>query len=184
MQEIINQLDTDLDKALDYLHKEFVLLQIGRASSGLVENIEVVAYGSSQPLKALANISCPDVKTIQIQPWDKSIMGDIEKSISNSNLNLNPVNDGVCIRIIMPPMTEERRKDLVKLVYQEAEETKVTVRQLRHNAINKLKNLEKEKEISEDDLKKQEKDFQEKIDELNKKIDETAKNKETEVMSV
>lgn len=184
MQEIISHLEQELKKALDYLHKEYAGLQIGRASTGLVEMLEVEAYGATQPLKNMANISCPDPKTIQVQPWDKSVMGTVEKAIRDSDLGLNPVNNGNVLLIVIPPLTEERRKDLVKIVHKEAEEAKVAVRQARHNAINKLKNLEKEKEISEDELKQEEKKVQEKVDEMNKKIEEDAKHKDSEVMSV
>jgi len=184
MQEIITQLKEELQKALEYLHKEYAGLQIGRASTGLVEMIDVEAYGATQPLKNMANISCPDPATIQVQPWDKSVMGNVEKAIRDSDLGLNPVNNGTVLLITIPPLTEERRKDLVKIVHKEAEESKVAVRQARHHAINKLKNLEKEKEISEDELKMQEKKVQESVDEINKQIDESAKHKEHEVMSV
>lgn len=184
MQEILNNLKTELQKSLEYLHKEYAGLQIGRASSGLVETIQVEAYGVMQPLKNTASISCPDSKTIQVQPWDKSIIGKVEKAIHEANLGLNPVNNGNVILITIPPLTEERRRDLVKVVHKEAEEAKVAVRQARHNAINKLKNLEKEKAISEDELKIQEKKVQETVDETNKKIEEDAKHKEKEVMSV
>lgn len=184
MQANIQQLEQDLQKALDYLHKEFSTLQIGRASAGLVETIDIEAYGSVQPLRNMANISCPDSKTIQIQAWDKSVMGSIEKGIRNSGLGLNPINDGVYIRVIVPPLTEERRKDLVKIVHKEAEEAKVVIRQSRHNAINKLKAMEKDKLISEDELKQEEKKVQEKVDTFNKKIEDAAKHKEHEVMSV
>lgn len=184
MQEILSNLKADLQKALDYLHKEYAGLQIGRASAGLVETIEVEAYGMNQPLRNMANISCPDSKTIQVQPWDRSVMGAIEKAIRNSELGLNPVNNGVVVIITVPPLTEERRRDLVKIVHKEAEEAKVAVRQARHNAINKLKNLEKEKAVSEDELKIQEKKVQESVDEINQKIEEDAKHKEKEVMSV
>lgn len=184
MDDIIKTLDQDLQKALDYLHKEFSTLQIGRASSGLVETIDIEAYGATQPLKNMANISCPDSKTIQIQAWDKSVMGAIEKGIRNSGLGLNPINDGVYIRVNVPPLTEERRRDLVKIVHKEGEESKVVVRQARHNAINKIKILEKDKLISEDELKQEEKKIQEKVDNTNKKIEEAVKHKEKEVMSV
>lgn len=184
MQQIITNLEQELQKALDYLHKEYAGLQIGRASTGLVEMLDVEAYGATQPLKNMANISCPDSKTIQVQPWDKNVMGNVEKAIRDSDLGLNPVNNGTVLLITIPPLTEERRKDLVKIVHKEAEEAKVAVRQARHNAINKLKNMEKEKEISEDELKAEEKKVQEKVDEFNKKIEEDAKHKDNEVMSV
>ncbi len=184
MEDIIIKLKEDLKKALDYLHKEYAGLQIGRASTGLVEMIDVEAYGATQPLKNMANISVPDPATIQVQPWDKSVMGNVEKAIRDSDLGLNPVNNGNALLITVPPLTEERRKDLVKIVHKEAEEAKVAVRQARHNAINKLKNMEKEKELSEDELKAKEKEVQEAVDEINKKIDEDAKHKDNEVMSV
>ena len=184
MQEIITNLKGELQKALDYLHNEYANLQIGRSSTGLVEMIDVELYGVTQPLKNMASISCLDSKTIQVQPWDKGAVASVEKAIRDSAIGLNPVNNGTVLLIIIPPLTEERRKDLVKIVHKEAEETKVVVRQARHNAINKLKNLEKEKEISEDELKTQEKNVQEVVDKFNKQIEEGAKHKDHEVMSV
>lgn len=184
MQDILKQLDVDLNKVLDYLHNEYASLQIGRASTGLVETIDVLSYGAIQPLKNLANLSCPDSKTIQIQPWDKSMLGPIEKAIRESEIGLSPVNNGNVIIVSIPPLTEERRRDLVKIVHKEAEEAKVSIRQARHNAINKMKTLEKDKEISEDELKKGEKDAQERVDSINKKTEESAKHKENEVMTV
>lgn len=184
MQEILKQLQNDLQKTVDYLHNEYAGLQIGRASTGLVETIEVESYGAIQPLKNLANISCPEPTSVQIQPWDKSMLGPIENAIRDSSLGLNPVNNGNVVIINIPPLTEDRRKDLVKLVHKEAEDAKVTIRQARHNALTKMKNLEKEKEISEDELKKGEKDVQEQIDAINQKIEKASKHKETEVMSV
>lgn len=184
VQDILTHLEADLKKPLDYLHNEYANLQIGRASTGLVESFEVESYGAIQPIKNLANISCPSSTSIQLQPWDKSMLGPIEKVIRESSLGLSPVNNGNVIIINIPPLTEERRRNLVKIVHKEAEDAKVTIRQIRHNAINKLKSLEKEKQISEDELKKAEKDVQDKVDLLNKKIEEAAKHKEHEVMSV
>lgn len=171
-------------KALDHMHEEFAKLQTGRASAALVENIDVENYGTKLPLKALANIAIPDAKTIAIMPWDKGGMTNIEKAIQDSGLGLNPRNDGTVIRITLPPLTEERRQSLTKIVHELAEKARIAVRQERHHAIDQLKQKEKAKELSEDQRLGLEKKLQEKVDELNKKIEEDAKHKEKDIMTV
>lgn len=183
-EAIIQQAILNLQKAIDHLHEEFSKLRTGRANAALVENIEVENYGTKMPLKALANISIADAKTIAIQPWDKSGMTNIEKAIQDSGLGLNPINNGVVIRLVLPALTEERRRDLTKLVHELAEKARITVRQERHHGIAQLKELEKEKQISEDQRLVLEKRLQEKIDEFNKKIEENAKHKEQDIMTV
>ena len=175
---------TEATKAISHLEDEFTSLQVGRASSGLVENLMVESYGTMQPVKAVASISVPDAKTVQIQPWDKSILAAVEKAIRESDLNLNPVNNGLAVILAIPPLTEERRRDLVKVVGQLAEEAKISVRNARHEAINALKKMEHEKEIREDERSRAEKQIQEKTDELNTKITELAKKKEELIMKI
>jgi len=183
-QQILNELNVKCVTALDHLKQEYGKIQTGRANAAIVENIMVDAYGSKMLLKALANISIPEPKQIMIQPYDRGTLSYIEKAIREANLGINPQNDGIVIRLILPPLTEERRKELVKVVHKLAEDARISLRNARHEAISQLKELEKEKEISEDDLRGNEKIVQEKIDEFNKKVDELAKKKEQDVMTV
>ena len=184
MNDILDVLKNEFDSIIEHLKSEFAHLQIGRASSALVEGIFVESYGVRQPLKAVANISIPDAKTIQIQPWNKDQLVDIEKAIASSDLNLTPMNDGVCVRINIPDLTEERRKDLVKVVHKMAEDARISVRQARQKAIDSAKKLEKNGDITEDDLKGLEKKIQARVDDTNKLIEEMVKNKEKDVLTV
>lgn len=180
----LRQLQTDLEKNLGHLKDEYSRLQIGRASAALVESINVDAYGIKQPIKALATIVVPDAKTIQIQPWDKSQLGPIEKAISLSDINISPVNDGVCVRLNIPPLTEERRRDLAKVVHRLAEEARIAVRNLRQKVQGRLKAMEKSGDITEDDARGADKKLQDNVDRINQQIEEMAKNKENDVMTV
>ena len=184
VQDILATADAGFKNAINHLKHEFTTLQIGRASSSLVEGIMVDVYGSKQPMKAVAGISIPEPRSIQIQPWDKGILGLIEKAIRDSALNLNPINDGNCVRINIPMMTEDRRKDLVKIVKKMSEDAKITVRNLRHDAQTGYKNAKSNSEITEDDLKGYDKKLQEKVDQYNKEIDELSKSKEKDIMTV
>ena len=171
-------------KALEHLKSEFSKLQIGRASASLVEGILVEAYGATQPLKALASVIVSDAKSLQIQPWDKSTVSAIEKAILEANIGVTPINDGHSVRISFPPLTEERRKELVKVVHRMAEEGHISVRQARGDGHAAFKELEKKGTITEDDARRAEKHLQEKVDHYNKEIDELAKRKEQDVMTV
>lgn len=173
-----------MGKVLAHLEEEFKKLQIGRASAGLVEGIMVEAYGSMQTVKAIASVSVPDAKTIQIQPWDRGMLAAIEKAIHVSDLNLNPVNNGLALILKIPPLTEERRRDLVKVVNRLAEEAKISVRNIRHEFMTKIKKMEHDKEIAEDEMNRLDKQMQEKVDEINKKIDMMSKTKEQTVMTI
>lgn len=181
---LLQQFQQDFTKAMDHLRQEFGGLQIGRASAALVEGLQVEAYGTKQPLKAVANISVPDSKTVQIQPWDKSQLGAIEKAIQNSDLNLSPVNDGIVVRLSIPPLTEERRRDLTKVVSRLAEEARIVVRSARQKGHDRARELEKSSEITEDQLHGFEKKLQEKVDDANRQIEEIAKSKEADIMRV
>lgn len=183
-QTLIKDAEQKFQSALEYLKSQYAQLQIGRASAGLVEGLDVESYGSMQPLKTLSNISIPDAQSIVIQPWDKSVISSIEKAIRESDLNLNPNSDGTIIRLNLPPLTEERRKDLVKIVNKMAEEAKITVRQEREKVHKKIKDGEKNSEYTEDDVKSLEKDLQKSVDDTNAKIDELKKHKDTDIMSV
>lgn len=183
-QPYIDTANAEFQKTIQFLKTEYARLQIGRSNPAFVEDLKVEAYGTQQPLKALASVSCPDAKTIQIQPWDRGISGAIEKAIQTSGLGLNPVNDGKFIRINMPPLTEERRRELVKVVHKMAEEGRISIRQSRQKAHDTFRELEKQKSISEDEARLSEKHLQEKVDHTNKEIEELAKKKEQDIMTI
>ena len=184
VSDAISKAISEFYKAIVHLKEEFARLQVGRANAGLVENISVEMYGVSQPVKSVANISIPDARTIQIQPWDKGALAHIEKAIVGIGTGLNPMNDGVVIRINIPPLTEERRKDLTKHVRKLAEDTKIAIRTSRQDAHNEFKKLKADNVITEDDLFSGDKDLQKKVDEANEKVDALAKAKEQDVMTV
>lgn len=173
-------LASELDRIVNFLQGEYARLQTGRASASLVEHLNVEAYGSMQPLKNLANISVPEARQIVIQPWDKGVMAAIEKAINTSNLGLNPLNDGLLIRLTIPQLTEERRKEMVKLVGKLAEEARISVRNVRQDAFKKIK----KDEVGEDEAKRLEAGIQGQVEKANERIDEIAKKKEEDVMKV
>ncbi len=169
----------DAEKVLHFLQAEFGKLQTGRANASLVEHIDVDVYGQKMPIKAVAGISIQDARTIAIQPWDRGTLQPIEKAIQQSDIGVNPVNDGVLIRITLPPMTEERREQLKKLVHKLAEEARISVRQARqkaHDAI-KVDPNENVREGLQHTLQKE-------VDRVNEKIDEVRGKKEEEIMKV
>jgi ribosome recycling factor len=181
---MLDFLTSDLQKAEDHLRNEFAKLQVGRANPALVEGIMVSAYGSVQPLKNVASVSIMDAQTISIQPWDKTLIRDIDRAITEANLGLNPQNNGESIMIKIPTLTEERRKDLVKLAKKLSEEGKVVIRNIRADAMKKIKNAETSKEIGEDIAKGYETDLQKKIDKEMEKIEEILVKKEADIMKV
>ncbi|MFC1732593.1 ribosome recycling factor [candidate division KSB1 bacterium] len=183
-QQTLSELNTKCQDALDHLHEEYTKIQTGRANAALVENVMVDSYGTKAPLKGVASISIPEPKQIAIQPWNRDQLPNIEKALIEADLGLTPQNDGVVIRLNLPPLTEERRKELVKLVTQYAETARISIRNARHDAVNHLKSLEKDKEISEDDLRAKEKEVQENVDGFNQKVEEASKKKEEDVMTV
>ena len=164
ISELLNLADEQLTKAVNHLLNELSGLQIGRASASLVEGLNVEVYGAQQPLRNVANISIPDPKTLFIEPWDKANLASIEKSIRDSSLGLNPNNDGVRIALNIPPLTEERRKDLVKLVGEFTENAKISVRRIREDLRKKAKSARETEEIREDEEKLFEKKLQEKAE--------------------
>lgn len=185
MHPAIDHAKEEFQKTIEFLLKEFSSLQTGRANAALVEDIEIESYGQKSPIKHVANISVPGAQEIMVDPWDKGQLATIEKAIRDkSELGLNPVNSGSAIRINIPPLTEERRKEIVKIVHQKAENAKVAIRQARHTAHDVLKKEEKEGEMSEDDFRTFEKELQKGVDEVNEKVESHAKKKEKEVMTV
>ena len=173
-----------MDKAVAALKEEFSGLRTGRANAGLLEPVRVEAYGSTSPLTAVAAISVPEPRMITVNVWDKGMVVSVEKAIRNANLGLNPIVDGQTLRIPIPPLTEERRKDLVKLAGKYAEQQKISVRNVRRDANDDLKKAEKAGEISQDEQKKMETEVQKDTDAAIKRIDETLKTKEQEIMQV
>ena len=173
-----------MEKAVDALKEEFQGLRTGRANSGLLEPVTVEAYGSRQPLNAVASISVPEPRMISVSVWDKSMTGPVEKAIRAAGLGLNPIVDGQTLRIPIPPLTEERRKDLAKLAGKYAEQQKVAVRNVRRDAMDEFKKAEKAGDISQDDQKKAETEVQGYTDAAIKRVDETLRAKEQEIMQV
>ena len=173
-----------MDKTLEHLGEDFGAVRAGRANPQVLDRICVEYYGSETPLNGVATISSPDARTLVITPWDASILKGIEKAIQESDLGINPQNDGKCIRLGFPQLTEERRKELVKLIHKYAEGGKVAVRNIRRDALENFKKQQKASEITEDELKMAEKDLQKMTDDSCKEIDKILDNKEKELMSV
>ena len=176
----IDHFSQETENILQYLVSEFAKLQTGRASAALVEHVDVVAYGQHQQLKTIAGITVQDARTIVIQPWDKDTLRDIEVALQDADLGVTPQNDGIVIRLNLPPMTEERRQQIVKVVHQMAEEARISVRQQRQTAHDRIKDEEKDEDVRFTDLDI----LQKKVDDANAKIEDLKKQKEQEVMTV
>lgn len=173
-----------MDKTLEHLQEEFGAVRAGRANAKVLDHITVEYYGSETPLNGVATVSSPDARTLVIQPWDTKLLKDIQKAIQVSDLGINPQNDGRVIRLVFPQLTEERRKELTKQVKKYAEEGKVAVRNVRREAMDDLKKMKKNGDITEDDQKELEKELQVLTDDRCKDIDELAAKKEKELMAV
>ena len=181
---VIMEVAEKMGKSLDAFRSELTKIRTGRASLSLLDGIKVEAYGSSMPLNQVGTLTIPESRQIVIQPWDPQVMSDIEKAILKSDLGLTPVNDGKVIRINIPQLTEERRKELVKIVKRVAEEYRVAIRNHRRDAIDTLKKQKKDKDISEDEQFKLQDEAQKETDSYIAKIDKVAAEKESEVMEV
>lgn len=179
MHLLLTEFQTGVKKTTDHLHLEFSKLQTGRANASLVEHIGVDAYGQRMEMKAVASISVQDARSIVLQPWDKSVLGAVEKAIQLANIGVNPVNDGIVIRLNFPPMTEERRSQITKIVHQLAEAAKISIRQERQKINDATKEI-----ADEDEKERVQKDLQKMVDDANKAIEEMAKKKEQDVMTV
>jgi ribosome recycling factor len=184
VNDVIREYEGQLKKAVEALRHNLATIRTGRASTGLVEHLQVEAYGSPMPLNQLANLSVPEAKLIVIQPYDAGMIKAIEKAIQNSDIGINPNNDGRIIRLAIPQLTEERRRDLVKVVRHRVEEVKVSVRNQRREAMDNLKELETEKLIGEDDLKRGQERVQQLTDKGIADLEQIGKDKEAEVMAV
>jgi len=184
LKDVINDAEERMEKTVEALQLELRTLRTGRASPALVERLHVDYYGAPTPLNQLAGISVPEPRMLMIRPWDRSSMGLIEKAILKSDLGLTPNNDGQVIRLVIPQLTEERRRDLSRLVARRVEEARVACRNIRRDAIELLRDLEKEKLINEDELYEGRDQMQKVTDEFIKQVDEIGKAKEAEIMEV
>jgi ribosome recycling factor len=184
ISEIKKQAQEKMDKAIQVLKKDLLTLRAGRANPALLDKVLVEYYGSEMPINQLANISTPDPRTLTIQPWDKSALGAIEKAILKSELGLTPSNDGNVIRISIPPLTEERRNELVKVARKMGEDAKVAIRNVRRDANDEIKKMEKAGEISEDDARRAQDEIQKLTDKTIKDVDQVVSAKEKEIMEI
>jgi ribosome recycling factor len=184
LKDVINDAEDRMEKTVEALHLDLRSIRTGRASPALVERLQVDYYGVPTPLNQLAGISVPEPRMLMIRPWDRNSMGSIEKAILKSDLGLTPNNDGQVIRLMIPQLTEERRRDLSRMVAKRVEESRVACRNIRRDAIDMLRDLEKEKLISEDELFEGRDQVQKVTDEFIKQLDEIGKAKEAEIMEV
>ena len=184
IDEVLEELRDRMQKSVDALQDDLRSIRTGRASPALVEKLPVEYYGTATPLNQMASIAAPEPRLLVIRPWDPSSLGDIERAILKSDIGLTPMNDGALIRLSIPRLTEERRRELVKVVSRRVEEGRIAVRNLRRDALQDLKEFEKEKMISEDDFYRGKDKVQELTDEFIEKIDEIGQHKEAEVMEI
>ncbi|MFQ5872848.1 MAG: ribosome recycling factor [Dehalococcoidia bacterium] len=182
IEQLISDTEDRMQKAVEALRRDLATLRTGRASAALVEHLQVDYYDSPMPLNQLANISVPEARLITIQPWDKQALSQIEKAILQANLGLNPSNDGSIIRVPIPTLTEERRKELVTVVHQRMEEGRVSLRNARRDSIEQVRSLEKSKDISEDERRRAEDRLQKLTDEYTKRINDLGQAKERELI--
>ena len=184
MQERLKVYEEKMNKSYDALLNEYTSIRAGRANPHVLDKIKVDYYGTPTPIQQVANISVPEARMIQIQPWEASLVKEIEKAIMMSDLGINPQNDGKSIRLNFPQLTEERRKELVKQIHKYSETGKVAIRNIRRDAMEAFKKKQKASEITEDDLKVAEKDLQKLTDDMCKEVDALLEKKEKELMAV
>lgn len=184
VDDLFGDADRRMQKAIEVLKQDIAAIRTGRASSALVDRITVDYYGTPTPVSQVATISVPDARLLVIQPWDRKMLVDIEKAIQKSDLGINPSNDGQVIRLAIPPLNEERRRDMVKTLHKKLDEHKVAIRNIRRDAHDKLRDREKKKEISEDELKRSTDRLQKLTDRFIDEMDKVGKSKEQEIMEV
>lgn len=184
MEQVFKTAEDKMSKTVNALLGEYASIRAGRANPNVLDKVMVEYYGVPTPVNQVAAVSVPEARTLLIQPWDKSTLKLIEKAILTSDIGLNPQNDGSVLRLVFPPLTEERRRELVKGVYKYCEEAKIAVRSIRRDAMDKLKDMKKKSEITEDDLKNAEKKMQTLTDRFCKEIDETAAAKDKEILEI
>ena len=183
-KDLINKSEESMKKSINFLKEELASIRAGKANPKLVDKIQVSYYGTMTPINQLANISVPEPRSIIIQPWDSSLLKEIERAIQTSDLGINPSNDGKLIRLAIPPLTEERRKDLIKLVKKEVENSKIAIRNIRRDSNEEFKKMEKSGEMTEDDLKRAEEEMQKLTDKYIKLTDDIYKEKEKDILEV
>ncbi len=176
--------DSKMQKTVQILKREMETIRSGRATSALVDQIMVEAYGTSTPLSQLASVSVPEARLLLIQPWDRSIVGSVQKAIQKSDLGLNPMSDGEILRLVIPPPTEERRKELVKVVHKRVEDAKIAVRNVRRDALEELRKLEKDKKVSKDESMRATDKLQKLTDRFIGEVSKVGADKESEIMEV
>jgi len=176
--------DTKMQKTVHVLKREMETIRSGRATSALVDQIMVEAYGTNTPLSQLASVSVPEARLLLIQPWDRSIVGNVQKAIQKSDLGLNPMSDGEVLRLVIPPPTEERRKELVKVVHKRVEDAKIAVRNVRRDALEELRKLEKDKKVSRDENVRATDKLQKLTDRFIAEVSKVGADKESEIMEV
>lgn len=184
METVFTFADEKMTKTINALKNEFASIRAGRANAAVLDKIRVDYYGTPTPINQLAAISVAEARILCVQPWDASILHGIEKAIQTSDLGINPQNDGRVIRLTFPPLTEEKRREIVKTIHATGEDSKVAIRSIRRDCIEKLKKMEKSSEITEDDLKNAEKKIQDKTDKFIKDIDALSAEKEKEIMEI
>ena len=184
MQTVFDNTKERMEKTITNLKHEFGSIRAGRANAAILDKVSVDYYGTPTPINQLASVSIAEARILVIQPWDASVLNAISRAIQASDIGINPTNDGKVIRLVFPQLTEDRRKEIVKTVKKVAEEAKVAVRSIRRDAIDKLKKMEKNSEITEDDLSDGEKEVQKITDDYIKRVDDETKNKEKEVMEI
>lgn len=184
MNETISKAEARMERRLSHLADEYAAIRAGRANPSVLDKVVVDYYGAPTPVNQLAAVSVTEARTLMVQPWDASVLRAIEKAIQTSDIGINPQNDGKALRLVFPPLTEDRRKEIVKEVSKMAEETKVSVRNVRRDAVDKVKAKKKDGELTEDDLKKAEKKIQDLTDRFVKEIDKMAEKKQKEVMAI
>lgn len=178
------EIETRMEKTIGVLKNEFSAIRAGRANPGVLNKITVDYYGAATPVPQIGTVSVPDPRTLMIQPWDVSVLKELEKALLASDIGITPTNDGKVIRLTFPPLTEERRKEIVKGLYKTGEESKVAIRSIRRDALEGFKKQQKNSEITEDDLKDIEKDVQSLTDDAIKEIDKVVKAKEVEILEI
>jgi ribosome recycling factor len=183
-EQVLSDVDSRMDRTLDAFRRDLTQLRTGRATPTLIEDISVDYYGSATPLKQIASITAPDARAIQVQPWDKGAMREIERSLQRSEMGFNPSNDGSIITVPIPPLTNERRRDMVKLLRRKVEDGKVSLRNVRRDGLETLRKMERDKEISQDENRRAQDQLQRVTDGHSKQIEETASAKEAEILQV
>ena len=183
-EKVLAECESHMKKAVQALQDELATIRTGRASPALIERLHVEAYGTTAPLNQLASISVPEARLLVVQPWDPSLVTAIEKAIMKSDLGLNPSSDGRLIRVVIPYLSEERRRDLIKLVHKKVEEGRVAVRACRHQALETMEHMQKNKQISEDEFKRVKERLQKITDSYIGKVEEVGSNKEEEILEI